>query len=273
MQILRLIYLPNSTYHTGFSCHVIKERIDGNIFHLVTAKVFSYSFKALQEIYPNFRYIYIYKGWFTMYLSNFAIMHVPVSGSNRLYQARGIKFHQSLFSTGLIHTKNNKQLLLLPICNDEIIFLLIIYSGMLMKSSPMYEQFVCTDWHHTSKKCQYSITWNSKAFCIIINGHGTGCRSESVLSHPVSVPRNAQKMADESPVSSLPPWLKARIRNLTEITKSSTRGCQTVVSTNLLIIQAINLEVKGSLPYEQISELFTAQRLLVSVNCVENTVT
>lgn len=123
------------------------------------------------------------------------------------------------------------------------------------------------------KNANTLITWNSKAFCIIMNRHGTGCRSESVLSHPMSVPRNAQKMSDESPVSSLPPWLKAGIRNLTEITKSFTRGCQTVLCTNLLIIQAINLEVKGSLPYEQISELFTAQRLLVSVNCVENMVT
>lgn len=53
-----------------------------------------------------------------------------------LYQAMGIKFHQSLVLTGLIHIKNNKQLLSLPICNDEMIFLLIIYLGMLMKSSP-----------------------------------------------------------------------------------------------------------------------------------------
>lgn len=123
------------------------------------------------------------------------------------------------------------------------------------------------------KNANTLITWNSKVFCVVINRHGTGCRSESVLSHPVNMPRNAQKMSDESQVSSLPPWLKAGIRNLTEITESSTRGCQTLVCTNLLRIQAVNLEVKGFLPHEQISELFTAQRLLVSVNCVENMAT
>lgn len=74
-----------------------------------------------------------------MYLSNLLSCMSLYLDPNRLYQARGIKFHQSLLSTGLIHIKNNKQLLLLPICNDEIIFLLIIYLGMLMKSSPMYE--------------------------------------------------------------------------------------------------------------------------------------
>ena len=123
------------------------------------------------------------------------------------------------------------------------------------------------------KNANTLITWNSKVFCVIINRHGTGCRSECVLSHPMSVRRNAQKMSDESQISSLPPWLTAAMRNLTEITESSTRGCQTAVCTNLIIIQAINLEVKASLPREQISELFTAQRLLVSVNCVENMAT
>lgn len=124
------------------------------------------------------------------------------------------------------------------------------------------------------KNANTLITWNNKeVFCVVINRHGTGCRSESVLSHPVSVPRNARKMSHESQVSSLPPWLKAGIRNLTEITESSTRGCRIPVCTNLLKIQAINLEVKGSLPHEQISELFTAQRLLVSLNCVENMAT
>lgn len=107
-----------------------------------------------------------------------------------------------------------------------------------MKSSPMHEYFICTDWHHTSKKCQYP-------YCVE--------QQRLLRNHKQAwyrLPKYAQKVSGESQVSSLPPWLKAGMRTLTVVTKSSTRGCQTVIWTNLLIIQAINLEVKGFLPHE-----------------------
>lgn len=152
-----------------------------------------------------------------------------------------------------------------------MIFLLIIYLGVFTRSSPKYQLFIYTDWYH-KKKANSLISWNSEAFCIIINRQSVGYRSESVLSHPVSVPCNAQKVSDESQLSSLPPLAESS-NEKPETPESSTRGCQTVVWTHWLIIQAVNLGVKGSLPHERVSELFTAQRLLFSVYCVENMVT
>jgi len=50
MQILWLIYLPNSIYQTGFSCHDVKKRTEGNIFCLVTAEVLG----TASRLYGNF---------------------------------------------------------------------------------------------------------------------------------------------------------------------------------------------------------------------------
>lgn len=88
-------------YQDGFS-YDIKKWIDGNIFRLVTANVFIYCFKVLEEICPKFIYMCVGLPYtFQILLSNMFLYLDPTS----LYQAREIKFHQILFSTGLIHNK------------------------------------------------------------------------------------------------------------------------------------------------------------------------